>query len=236
MKKFLLPGLILCCLLHGCAAPSGQSTEQSYPQETDAPSLAALVRWEEDEYLADACASQADALERLRVKAVYPDIHLSAEEDNAAMALFTIEGTPHAAGAERTIALLFDPETASVLDQVTIVADDVTPYILDGSHVLFLNTVSYAGMSSYSLSILQATSSGWVSMDPNDLFPAPLPYEETAELCYAVTGDDPLLLHVLEPVYGSYPMAPPDYIYQQTFLWDKEAHCFLLSSADGFAK
>ncbi len=239
MKKLLML-IILFFPLHACTAPSasislppsGSLAAQTHHQETYITSLAALVQWERDEYLASTCTSQADAVDCLRVKAIYPELQLRPDCPKTVIVLFSVENVPHAAGADRTIALLLNQETSSFIDQVTVTADKVSPYFLDESNILFLNTVSYAGMNSYSLSLLQTTPDGWVIADPTSLFPPQFAPAESTELCYAVTEQKPLLLHIFEMSYKDNPMAQPDCIFKQTFTWDKDAHLFLPVSTE----
>lgn len=190
IKKLAL-GLALLLTLTACAGPAASSPSPS-PQPAallDSQALAALVDWQADEYLAGTFETREEAIAHLDLREVYTGLKL---EDGAAatMALFTVLNTPHAAGFQRTVVLLLDGEMKPI-GQAAVAADSVEFQQLDGSHVLFLQTSRSTGISSYYLTLLKATPSGWEDQTEN----SGLVLDELGNLYYSLSMGD---LYVFE--------------------------------------
>ena len=223
IRKLAL-GLTLLLTLTACAGPAASSPSPSpsgEPSETpaaepaaplDSQALRELVDWQADEYLAGDCATQEEALEHLELRAVCPGLEL--EDGTAAtMALFTVTKAPHLAGLQRTIVLLLD-EAMKPLGQHTIVADIVDPYLIDKSHVLFIQAACYTGDRTYCLTLLKARAEGWT--DQTGEMGLPLT-DEADPAYYSVSLDR---VHIFEVIYREQPTVQPEYRYLRTLCWE----------------
>ena len=211
IKKLAL-GLALLLTLTACAGPAASSPSPSAePSETPAaqpaslPELEALrelVDWQADEYLAGVFETREDAIASLALREVYTGLTL---EDGAAatMALFTVLNTPHVAGFQRTVVLLLDGEMKPH-GQAAVAADSVEFQQLDDSHVLFLQTSRSTGISSYYLTLLKATPSGWEDQTES----SGLVLDELGELYYSLSMGD---LYVFENTVQGQPFDLPEY-------------------------
>ncbi len=200
--------------LTACAGPAADSFSLTpEPSETPAaeavslPQLEALrelVDWRADDYLAGTFSSRAEALESLSLRAFCAGLELE-DGGKAAMVLFTVQDTPHAAGSQYTIVLLLD-EDMTPIGQTAVAADSVEFQQLDGSHVLFLRAGRSTGVSSYDLTVLKAASGGWEDQSER----SGLVRDDLAEPYYSFSMGD---LWVFENISQGLPMSPP--IYRQ---------------------
>lgn len=144
------------------------------------------------------------------------DIHygsFTAADKNEIFALIKIEGVPHAAGLDRTIAAVYDAETLEIITQKTFAADRVSLYFLQGydraiENILFIGDVTYSGFTAYSIELYTLRGGEWAEK--------PMPFEEGSSNSYAVTND--FALHVFKLIYEDfYPR--PVYELEATYFW-----------------
>lgn len=221
MLKAAALGLALLLTLTACAADPAAGSPSPTPEPSELPATAPvslpqlealreLVDWQADDYLAGTCSAQAEALEHLALRAFCTGLELE-DGNTAAMALFTVLGTPHVAGAQYTIVLLLDEDMAPI-GQTAVAADSVEFQQLDSSHVLFLRAGRSTGVSSYDLTVLKATSSGWEDQSEH----SGLVRDDLHEPYYSFSMGD---LWVFENTSQGLPMTQPMYRQYCVLRW-----------------
>lgn len=218
------------------AAPEETAPEETAPEET-APEETAPVEIDPDDLLSQLIAKvdisqdpylatepEDEARGDLSVRSVHFGSYTESGADEL-LALFLVNGTPHAAGEERTIAAVFRKDGLELAAQMTIEGDTVSTSLFKDtkgrSHLLVLASGTYQGLTRYGISLWSVRDGAWAeeTIDPR------IDSAEEA-LCYGVT--EPFLIHVfaLDDMWD-FPRIVPRYELLYTLKWDREAGAFV---------